>query len=120
MTDAPWLQDTVSLVDAFRSGDRSPVEEVEATLAAIDASELNAFTYVDAATRIGTKVYLFNQGNYARYDVPTGVIDQQPKPIVGNGAAKPLIAQPQKTFIENDNSKPIVEVSNAPARPVVV
>lgn len=48
MADAPWLHDTVSLVDAFRAGERSPVEEVEATLAAIDASELNAFTYVDA------------------------------------------------------------------------
>jgi uncharacterized protein YcbK (DUF882 family) len=43
-----------------------------------------------------------------------------PKPIVSSGGAKPLIAQPQKTFIENDNSKPIVEVSNAPARPVVM
>lgn len=48
MADAPWLHDTVSLVDAFRAGERSPVEEVEATLAAIDASELNAFTHVDA------------------------------------------------------------------------
>lgn len=49
-----------------------------------------SFTYVDAATRIGTKVYLFNQGNYARYDVPTGVIDQQPKPIVGNWTNWPV------------------------------
>ena len=48
MADTPWLHDTVSLVDAFRSGERSPVEEVEATLAAIEASELNAFSYVDA------------------------------------------------------------------------
>lgn len=47
MTDAPWLGDTCSLVDAFRSGERSPAEELEATLTAIEASELNAFAYVD-------------------------------------------------------------------------
>jgi len=41
------MQDTCSLVDAFRSGERSPAEEMEATLAAIDASELNAFSFVD-------------------------------------------------------------------------
>jgi Asp-tRNA(Asn)/Glu-tRNA(Gln) amidotransferase A subunit family amidase len=44
----PWMHDTVSLVEAFRSGERSPMEELEATLAAIDASELNAFTHIDA------------------------------------------------------------------------
>ena len=48
MTDAPWTGDACSLVEAFRAGDRSPVEELEATLAAIDASDLNAFTHVDA------------------------------------------------------------------------
>jgi len=48
MTDTPWLGDACSLVDAFRRGDHSPVEELEATLAAIDASELNCFSYVDA------------------------------------------------------------------------
>lgn len=47
MTDSPWLQDTCSLVDAFRSGERSPVEEMEATLAAIEASKLNAFSFLD-------------------------------------------------------------------------
>ena len=48
MVDSPWLGDACSLVDAFRSGERSPVEEVEASLAAIDASTLNAFSYIDA------------------------------------------------------------------------
>lgn len=48
MADAPWSGDTCSLVDAFRSGDRSPVEELEATLAAVEASTLNAFSYLDA------------------------------------------------------------------------
>jgi len=43
----PWPGDACSLVDAFRRGDRSPVEELEATLAAIDASALNAWSYRD-------------------------------------------------------------------------
>ena len=47
MADAPWQGDACSLVDAYRAGDRSPVEEVDATLAAIAASDLNAFSYVD-------------------------------------------------------------------------
>src|SRR5436190_2258526 len=47
MTDTPWQGDACSLVDAFRGGERSPVEELEATLAAIEASDLNAFTFVD-------------------------------------------------------------------------
>ena len=48
MTDAPWSGDASSLVDAFRAGDRSPVEELEATLGAIAASDLNCFSNVDA------------------------------------------------------------------------
>lgn len=47
MTGTPWLDDTCSLVDAFRSGERSPTDELEATLAAIETSELNAFSFVD-------------------------------------------------------------------------
>src|SRR5262245_36029465 len=47
MADAPWSGDATSLVDAFRAGDRSPLEELDATLAAIDRSELNAFSYLD-------------------------------------------------------------------------
>ena len=45
--DTPWLGDTVSLVEAFRRGERSPVEELQATYDAIDASELNAFCFLD-------------------------------------------------------------------------
>jgi aspartyl-tRNA(Asn)/glutamyl-tRNA(Gln) amidotransferase subunit A len=48
MTDTPWLGDTCSLVDAFRSGERTPVDELEASLAAIEASDLNAFVFVDS------------------------------------------------------------------------
>ncbi|MFM7270894.1 MAG: amidase, partial [Actinomycetes bacterium] len=47
MADAPWSGDTCSLVDAFRAGERSPVDELDATLAAIEASSLNAFSYLD-------------------------------------------------------------------------
>lgn len=47
MADAPWSGDACSLVDAFRAGDRSPVEELDATLGAIESSELNAFCFVD-------------------------------------------------------------------------
>ena len=45
--DAPWQGDAVSLVDAFRRGERSPVEELQATYDAIDASNLNAFCFLD-------------------------------------------------------------------------
>ncbi|MCB1028066.1 MAG: amidase, partial [Microthrixaceae bacterium] len=47
MTDTPWQGDACSLVDAFRAGDRSPVEEMEATLGAIERSRLNSFSYLD-------------------------------------------------------------------------
>ena len=47
MHDQPWPGDACSLVDAFRSGTISPLEALAATLAAIDASELNAFTHLD-------------------------------------------------------------------------
>ena len=47
MTDVPWVGDACSLVDAFRAKERSPVEELEATFAAIAASDLNAFSFLD-------------------------------------------------------------------------
>ena len=48
MDSTPWLDDACSLVDAFRSGERNPVDELEACLGAIEASELNAFCHLDA------------------------------------------------------------------------
>ncbi|MCC5950574.1 MAG: amidase [Acidimicrobiia bacterium] len=48
MADTPWLGDTCSLVEAFRTKERSPLEELEATLAAIETSDLNAFSFIDA------------------------------------------------------------------------
>jgi aspartyl-tRNA(Asn)/glutamyl-tRNA(Gln) amidotransferase subunit A len=44
---APWAGDACSLVEAFRRGERSPAEEVQASLAAIESSTLNAFCHVD-------------------------------------------------------------------------
>ena len=48
MTDAPWQRDACSLVDAFRSGERTPEEEVELVLAAIERSTLHALCHLDA------------------------------------------------------------------------
>ncbi len=45
-SSAPWSGDACSLVDAFRSGERSPVEELGAVYAAIAADDLNAFSYL--------------------------------------------------------------------------
>ncbi len=45
--DTPWPGDVCSLVDAFRAGERSPVEELDATLAAIEGSQLNAWSFLD-------------------------------------------------------------------------
>ena len=44
----PWLGDACSLVEEFRAGRRSPVDELDATLAAIEGSTLNAFSFVAA------------------------------------------------------------------------
>ena len=52
MAPDTWTDDACSLVDAYRAGDRSPVEELETTLAAIEASDLNAFSFVDADAAI--------------------------------------------------------------------
>jgi aspartyl-tRNA(Asn)/glutamyl-tRNA(Gln) amidotransferase subunit A len=46
MGETPWQGDACSLVDEFRSGRRSPLEELGATYAAIEASTLNAFCYL--------------------------------------------------------------------------
>ncbi len=47
MGNTPWQGDACSLVDEFRAGHRSPEEELEATFAAIDGSDLNAFCFLD-------------------------------------------------------------------------
>lgn len=52
MTELPWQQDACSLVDAFRSGDLSPLEALDATLEAIDRSSLRAFTWLEDAEKL--------------------------------------------------------------------
>jgi Asp-tRNA(Asn)/Glu-tRNA(Gln) amidotransferase A subunit family amidase len=47
MTGEPWLGDACSLVDAFRAGTISPPEALEGSLAAVEASSLNAVCFVD-------------------------------------------------------------------------
>jgi Asp-tRNA(Asn)/Glu-tRNA(Gln) amidotransferase A subunit family amidase len=47
MTVTPWLGDACSLVDAFRSGERKPSDELDAVLSAIGASGLNALPFLD-------------------------------------------------------------------------
>ena len=47
MSELPWLGDACSLVDALRAGEVSAVEVLEASLAAIERSQLNAFSYLD-------------------------------------------------------------------------
>ena len=51
MGATPWQGDACGLVEEFRAGRRSPVEELRATYDAIDASGLNAFCHLprDAA-----------------------------------------------------------------------
>ena len=46
-----WTGDAVSLVESFRSGDYSPVEEVDAVFDTIEHSDLNAFSYIDREDR---------------------------------------------------------------------
>lgn len=48
MTPSPWLGDAVSLVDAFRNKVLSPREALDESLAAIEASDLNAISYCDS------------------------------------------------------------------------
>jgi len=76
MADTPWTGDACSLVDAFRRGDHSPAEELDATLRAIEASDLNAFAYLDPdraqdAARLADPAQPFG-------GVPTGIKELDP------------------------------------------
>jgi aspartyl-tRNA(Asn)/glutamyl-tRNA(Gln) amidotransferase subunit A len=76
MTDTPWQGDACSLVDAFRAGERSPVEELEASLAAIEASTINAFSFLDedAARRAAAAADV----SLPFGGVPTGIKELEP------------------------------------------
>ncbi len=43
----PWLGDACGLVDAFRAGTLSPLEALDASLAALEASTLNTVSHLD-------------------------------------------------------------------------
>ena len=45
---APWLGDACSLVDAFRAGELTPAEAVEATIEAAESDPYNAICHIDA------------------------------------------------------------------------
>ncbi|MFZ9628101.1 MAG: amidase [Ilumatobacteraceae bacterium] len=47
MGDMPWQGDACSLVDEFRAGRRTPLDELRATVDAIGSSSLNAFCHLD-------------------------------------------------------------------------
>jgi aspartyl-tRNA(Asn)/glutamyl-tRNA(Gln) amidotransferase subunit A len=47
MIEQPWMEDACSLVDAFRAGTISPTEALDASLATIADSSLNAVSFVD-------------------------------------------------------------------------
>ena len=49
-----WLEDACSLTDALRAGETTPTEQVEASLAAIAASDINAFSHTDATRAMET------------------------------------------------------------------
>lgn len=54
MEDLPWQGDACALVDTFRSGARTPAEELTSVLAALERSPLNSFSHVDAEQAIET------------------------------------------------------------------
>ncbi|MBM3637840.1 MAG: amidase [Actinobacteria bacterium] len=47
MADTPWAGDACSLVEEFRAGRRTPIDEMKATLAAVEKSSLNAVSFID-------------------------------------------------------------------------
>lgn len=46
-SEMPWADDACSLVDEFRAGGRSPVEETQAVLAAIERDPYNCVSFTD-------------------------------------------------------------------------
>jgi aspartyl-tRNA(Asn)/glutamyl-tRNA(Gln) amidotransferase subunit A len=47
MTTTPWLGDACSLTEAFRAGDLSPLEALDASIEAMDHTPLNPFSHMD-------------------------------------------------------------------------
>ncbi|MGI8493648.1 MAG: amidase [Acidimicrobiales bacterium] len=80
--DQPWLGDACSLVAAFRRKELSPLEALDASLAAIEQSSLNAFCHLDPeAARAGAAA--------ADVDLPFGGVPVGVKEIDGGVAGWP-------------------------------
>ena len=47
VTKEPWPGDACALVEAYRAGELTPREALDATLSAVDESDLNAFSHLD-------------------------------------------------------------------------
>ena len=62
-----WKGDAVELVDAFRSGKLSPIEELENVFVELENSELNTFSFVDYE---GAR----KRARQADIDLPLGVV----------------------------------------------
>jgi len=76
VNDTPWQNDACSLVDAFRAGERSPLEELDATYAAIERSDLNCFSHLDPerARKVAANADL----SLPFGGVPTGIKELEP------------------------------------------
>jgi aspartyl-tRNA(Asn)/glutamyl-tRNA(Gln) amidotransferase subunit A len=76
---ATWQGDACGLVEAFRAGERSPREEVEASIAAVGASDLNAIAHLDAEAALAA-------ADAADIDLPFGGVPvgiKQLEPVAG-------------------------------------
>jgi Asp-tRNA(Asn)/Glu-tRNA(Gln) amidotransferase A subunit family amidase len=76
MTVTPWQGDACSLVDAFRIGERNPKEELEGVLAAIDASALDAVSFLD--TEVARAAAARADASLPFGGVPIGVKELEP------------------------------------------
>jgi Asp-tRNA(Asn)/Glu-tRNA(Gln) amidotransferase A subunit family amidase len=76
VTGEPWLGDACSLVDAYREGTISPAEALEGSLAAIEASRLNAVCFIDE--QCATETAASADVNLPFGGVPMGVKELDP------------------------------------------
>jgi aspartyl-tRNA(Asn)/glutamyl-tRNA(Gln) amidotransferase subunit A len=113
MTDTPWLDDACSLVDAFRAGERSPTEELEATLRAIEASDLNCFSFLDPERALATAASADLSKPFG--GVPVGIKElEQVEGWPDTGASllfrdrvAPVTSEATRRFIEDGGAVPV-------------
>jgi Asp-tRNA(Asn)/Glu-tRNA(Gln) amidotransferase A subunit family amidase len=76
MTVETWTDDACSLVDTFRRGERSPREELESSLAAIDSSDLNAFSHLDPQRALDAATHADVSLHFG--GIPVGIKELEP------------------------------------------